>query len=233
MKLEIIETDDYILGVSDEKIKDGDFCYHTGRNIFYLFEKKVGWAKEFDALVKPIAHQPKGNAPELDLPLLPEIVVEDDDEIIAWENAVNLFLKLENREANLADDRDLLVVGAMHETYKAATKGYSEEDLRKAIDFAIKYTDKGLTTDIVSEILGIDCSGNLEETTQLFIQSLKQPKTPKWFVAEIEEVCRLMSADIVEKENWTKVENSKSTYQRLKTTTINGKTYLVGSYLYE
>ena len=127
MRLQKIETPDYILWVSDEEIKENDFCYHTGRNIFLTFEKKVGWAKEFDALVKPIAYQPKNNAAQLDLPLLPpqthpnccitkdggltnmnkgcaernrclEMVVEDD-----VENFIEPLLKKKAKENNTID----------------------------------------------------------------------------------------------------------------------------------
>lgn len=49
-----------------------------------------------------------------------------------------------------------------------------------------------------------------------YIQSLQQTS---WNVeVEMEKVTRLMSADIVEKENWIKEENSKYTYYRPKIT---------------
>jgi hypothetical protein len=54
------------------------------------------------------------------------------------------------------------------------------------------------------------------------IQSLKQPKTPKWFVAEKET--KYKPKQKIEDPPYEDV---------LKTTTINGKTYLVGTYLYE
>lgn len=68
---------------------------------------------------------------------------------------------------------------------------------------------------------------NNETFTQVFnriLQSLKQPKTPKWFVAEMEEISDNKTNDFGKKQIY---------YQRLKTTTINGKTYLIGTYLYE
>jgi hypothetical protein len=68
------------------------------------------------------------------------------------------------------------------------------------------------------------------------IQSLQEPKPPVLPVAfefEVERVCRLMSADIVEKEGWIKVENAKSTYTRVKTiTNAEGITEWVGEYIF-
>ena len=206
MKLQIIETPDYILAVS-EKVKVNsviDWYYEFDNNIpLYQFTKETIPNEYY--LPKVIAYQPKGIVVGLDLPLLPEMVVEDDVEKLADINGYH------------DTELDKLYKEGFRHGYKAATKVYSEEDFRKAIDFAIKYTDEGLTTDIVSEIFDIDCSGNLEETTQLFIQSLKQPKPPKWFVAETRQ--------------YSDEELYKIT--EFKTTKINGKTYLVGTYLYE
>ena len=86
MKLQIIETPDYILAVSDEEIKEGDYCtsekniVDVGKihNSYTIFKPST---KEHLAMlrscVKIIAHQPKiineeleKYAPELDLPLL-------------------------------------------------------------------------------------------------------------------------------------------------------------------
>jgi hypothetical protein len=88
---------------------------------------------------------------------------------------------------------------------KAETKVFSEEDLRKAIDIARKDTYK-------------------RESVDEIIQSLKQPKTPKWFVAEIE---------------YQNLEGKWSSYypfassakdSRLKITIKNEEIYLAGRY---
>ena len=50
-----------------------------------------------------------------------------------------------------------------------------------------------------------------------YIKSLQQPKTYPIKV-KIEKVVRLMSADIVEKENWVKIEDSEYTYHKPKIT---------------
>jgi hypothetical protein len=99
-QFEIIETTDYILAVSDEQVKEGDFVVeiHTFKREPYIgkcFYPKndgtvtdeilkrdllsVNYEGHYETLARPhnckkiIAYQPKGNAPELDLPLLPEI----------------------------------------------------------------------------------------------------------------------------------------------------------------
>jgi hypothetical protein len=93
--------------------------------------------------------------------------------------------------------------------YKAATKVYSEEDLRKAMHFG-KF----------GEYEGI-------QKTQEFIQSLKQPK---WFVAEMK--CGRCYIPLKDDDCWSAKECSRnSKNDLLLTTTINGKTYLVGTYL--
>ena len=224
MKLQIIETPDYILAVSDEEVKEGDLCflkenhYVNGGVGIYNHQRAIGWGISYSPnghnfFQKIIAYQPKNNAPELDLPLLPEIVVEDDVEKLAEKYAdfSNDYIPMSfGGKFNETSKRDFIA------GYKSATKVYSEEDMRKAFEAGNKRGWSGYP----------DTDNWTKPKFEEFIQSLKQPKTPKWFVAEMEEVSRLMTTDIVEKEGWVKVENSKYTYQRLKTTTINDKTYL-------
>jgi hypothetical protein len=84
---------------------------------------------------------------------------------------------------------------------------YSEEDLRKAIELALREFVKDYQM------------GNPSDITQYqnkAIQSLKQPK-PKWFVAKLEP------------KNDFEAETGNCSL--LKTTTINNKTYLEGTYL--
>lgn len=108
------------------------------------------------------------------------------------------------------------IINALHSVElrdnKNYTKIYSEDDMREAIAEAWNSCED---------------NENNETFTQVFnriLQSLKQPKTPKWFVAEMEEISDNKTNDFGKKQIY---------YQRLKTTTINGKTYLVGTYLYE
>jgi hypothetical protein len=185
-KFKIIETEDYILAVYNEGITI---------KLRYLYNKIREDIKEtyndFDE--KIIAYQPKGNAPELDLLLLPEMVVEDDIEKLAEQDRL---------DTGWEDSANLPYISGFVRGHNAATKTYSEEDLRKAF---IQGKHGGVTQVYME----------FDE----FIQSLKQPK-PKWFVAEMEEECGF---------------NSNGYYSKivLKTTKINGKTYLVGKYVNE
>jgi hypothetical protein len=220
MKLQRIETPDYILWVSDKEIIEGDknfWFINSSHNVLKLYygENTVGksiviekgtsscWT---DYSKKVIAYQPKGNAPELDLPLLPEIVFEDD-----VEKLIDDFIYEYQQEGMLPS----IAKNRIYQLVKAATKGYSEEDLRGAMDkvygWMIPASGNGLIND--------KRPSSLEELKNTYIQSLKKPKTPKWFVAEMEQYPINYHKDL-----W---------HNRLKTTTINGKTYLVGSYLYE
>jgi hypothetical protein len=215
MKLQIIETPDYILVVSD-KIEDGinpkvlyfdnkidkNNIYKSSEmfteNPIYLYVSGID--DNFRTVRKIIAYQPKNNAPELDLPLLPEMVVEDDVEKLAH-NYLN-----ENYEY-VWDDGD---VKTFIEGYKAATKVYNEEDLRKA------YT-KGFSEGIIKGTCNMVYK---HETFDEYLKLIKESKTLKWFVAEMEEECGY---------------NSNGYYSSivLKTTAINDKIYLTGTYLYE
>ena len=191
-KFEIIETDDYVLAVSSEEIKKGDWCLSTDKN----FIIKLVNLPAFSCDKKIIAYQPKGNAPELEGIL--EILVEDDVEKLAEEYVNDNYpdyLDLKERAAAIED----VIWG-----YKAATKVYSEEDM---IAFSI-WRGTTNTKDFHN------CK-NPREQFQLW-KTLKQPKTPKWFVAE------------------PKIEYTEDglDYQsdELKTKTINGKTYLKGKF---
>jgi hypothetical protein len=206
-RLKIIETPDYYLAVSDEAGNHGAYrleyishrphcytriyCKKLKKPTIALWDKGV-WKGEAGFTYQIIAYQPKGNAPELDLPLLPEIVVEDDVNKLALQD----FKDNDDGFVSYKDRTEGFIEG-----YKAATKVYREDDLRKAFEAGMRF-------------VGED-KGSYEE----LIQSLKQPK-PKWFVAEIETRFKDFN------------ETSKHQEWKLKTTTINGKIYLVGTYEY-
>jgi len=186
MKLEIIETRDYILSVSKNL---DQLLYNT--SIQELITK--GHVK---------AHLPKGNAPELDLLLLPEMVVEDVVENLALTEALKEYPEKDTS------------INAFIKGYKAATKKYSEEDLKKALfDFG--------------DVLFNNCqNGILEEDLRTYendiLQSLKQP-TPKWFVAET--IQKSINGSIPVNQDWE--------YELKTTTNSEGKKVLFGKYLYE
>jgi hypothetical protein len=259
-RFKIIETNDYILAISDEEIKEGDWYYDSG-DVNFICKAFAHTTQQYQRK-KIIAYEPKNNAPELDLPLLPELVVEADKFEKFLDNEIELKLssketierikwyyqtyfkvkaveddveKLINKQINdfkhdLVESTSTYVkqncegaifgLKRLKESYKAATKVYSEEDLRKAIDMTLREFVKDYQ-------LGKPLFIN--EYKNNAIQSLKQPKTPKWFVAEKEYLPNT--------GEWKSVllpsEWDIDTQVKLKTTTINGKTYLVGHYDYK
>jgi len=198
MKNEIIYTDDYALIVSDEHIKD--VRPHKGK--YHLedgltINKFPDYLTDLGACKLIIAHRPLTDAPILEgVPLLPEFSQEDA--------VVELALRtypFGNSE------RNALITGynKAKETYK-----YTEEDLRKAIDMA--------TT-------------RRHEDTVLFfrsdeiIQSLQQPKRPKYF----ETVCDCQECGA----NKTGLSLDMGCENKIATiTNSQGQTELVGSYIY-
>ena len=207
-KFKLVETEEYTLAVSDEDASNsyiyftGDptgifktgIKYKSGNGNYFYQDAITGMSDTYLTTIskKIIAYKPKGNAPELDLPLLPEIVVEDDVEKLAE-------ISSELQEGTYTPQHKITYKHGFIDGYKTATKVYSEDDLRKAIHFG-KF----------GEYEGI-------QKTQEFIQSLKQPK---WFVAEMKHT----KSEVFR-------ENDNVPYAVLKTTTINNKTYLVGTYL--
>jgi len=218
MKLQIIETPDYILAVSDEEVKEGDLCflkenhYVNGGVGIYNHQRAIGWGISYSPnghnfFQKIIAYQPKNNAPELDLPLLPEIVVEDDVEKLAEKYAdfSNDYIPISfGGKFNETSKRDFIA------GYKAATKVYSEEDIDNAY---------------IQGSVDAETGGNKRTLRLRYLEYLKLPKTPKWFVAET--VCdQCLDGETVD-SCYCNFGNYKTV---LKTITINNKTYLVGTY---
>jgi hypothetical protein len=245
-KFKIIETPNYILAVSDEEIKQG--TYHVASDGWYIEKTSKEDLKvvndKNNGYLKAIAYKPKNNAPELDLPLLPEIVIEDDVEKFAC-NIYNLsyeeYLHIrehvsQTRESVEAEYEHLgleipnkyfdvlsFIVGY---NYKSATKVYSEDDLLNLAKFI---TSKYRINPWINNPIGESEFKNHDSKTitNLFIQSLKQHKTLKWFVAEME------GCDNCINHQGQHLSPDCCHNYKLKTTTINGKKYLVGTYLYE
>jgi hypothetical protein len=215
-RFKIIETENYILAVSDEEINENNVVLAKDTNSVFKCNKHEvnGPIKQFKYLYsKVISYQPKGNAPELNLPLLPEIVVEDDVEKLAMEKSKEIF----GNDFSLAA---LNYQTVFKEGYKSATKVYSEEDMRKAIELSrVTYQDKSFGKTMFKYKPGE------------VIQLTKDSKTPKFFVAEMEQV---ILKDPNSCEYYIEVgciEDICTCYTfRLKTTTVNNKTYLVGNY---
>jgi hypothetical protein len=200
------EINQNIYITSDEEItssKDWFYYKHFGEDIVDKANQNtdlVNLNNPDRYFKKIIAYQPKNNAKELNLPLLPELVVED-----SIQNFIEPILKKKSDENNRID-LNAYALGLI-DSYKAATKVYSEEDAEKI--YMLGYMDAK------------DGKNHHNEKLSDYLQSLKQP-TPTWFVAEMQttksEVFR---------------ENDNVPYATLKTTTINGKTYLVGKFVNE
>jgi hypothetical protein len=217
-KLQIIETPDYILAVSDKEIQTGYYYNDLDKAL------RKGYVQQsYHASV--VAYQPKGNSPQLDLPLLPELVIECDIERLAVEKFPiskdsDIFI-----ETRFDIDQSNRQYGFI-KGYKAATKKYTEEDLREAIKYAVNAGRR-------IELKAVDLDFTVEKYTEELIQSLKQLKTPKWFVAENNAINNCNQFDIELGCLLPYCECEHDEKYELKTTTINGKTYLVGTYLYE
>ena len=208
MKHNLIKTDNYLLMFGKlSEIKEGDW-YKTPLDIYSQFN---GTEKLPVGTKRVVAHLPLNGAPYLDdVDSLPPMGNDEEDDIEVLAN------KMTNHLTFPEERREGIVCGynKARETYE-----FTKEDMRKAI--------------IMSSLSTVDF---IPDRCDVIIQTIQQSKLsvlPVAFEFEVERVCRLMSADIVEKEGWIKVENTKSTYTRVKTI-INseGRIEWVGKYIY-
>jgi hypothetical protein len=196
-KLTLIEN--YLLITNDEKIKEGNYFLTKTNDILQVHKPEKAYEPNGK---KIISHLPLNNAPKLEgidlLPeyqirllnkdgseirkinlsekykdLLPEIVVKDD-----VEKQIDNYLKMTDNYTELDDGggrkyNDYYVKECIKEFindyYKAATKVYSEEDLRKAYERGFNHRDFESVDD---------------NSWKDFIQSLKSPKVPTYFMPE-------------------------------------------------
>jgi hypothetical protein len=207
MKNEIIYTDDYALIVSDEHIKDvrphkGKYHLEDGLTI----NKFPDYLTDLGACKLIIAHRPLTDAPILEgVPLLPEFKKEDD--------VVELALRtypFGNSE------RNALITGynKAKETYK-----YTEDDLIAVWNIAFE------------EGVSLDDEINDPVSFKDVIQSLQQPKRPKYFECEMEPKYKHIGA--VKGIYGSGFRKQNLMYGLPKTiTNSQGQKELVGSYIY-
>jgi hypothetical protein len=207
MKNEIIYTDDYALIVSDEHIKDvrphkGKYHLEDGLTI----NKFPDYLTDLGACKLIIAHRPLTDAPILEgVPLLPEFSKEDD--------VVELALRtypFGNSE------RNALITGynKAKETYK-----YTEDDLIAVWNVAFE------------EGVSLDDEINDPVSFKDVIQSLQQPKRPKYFECKMEPKYKHIGA--VKGIYGSGFRKQNLMYGLPKTiTNSQGQTELVGSYIY-
>ena len=207
MKNEIIYTDDYALIVGDEHIKDvrphkGKYHLEDGLTI----NRFPDYLTDLGACKLIIAHRPLTDAPILEgVPLLPEFSQEDD--------VVELALKtypFGNSE------RNALITGynKAKETYK-----YTEDDLIAVWNVAFE------------EGVSLDDEINDPVSFKDVIQSLQQPKRPKYFECKMEPKYKHIGA--VKGIYGSGFRKQNLMYGLPKTiTNSQGQTELVGSYIY-
>ena len=184
-KFKLVETEEYTLAVSDG-VKAGDKSVLMVEGFTPMILTHFEPVEEGYEGKKIIAYKPKGNAPELNLPLLPDV---EDDTVEKLAESYYTQIRLAERTA-------------FKFGYKAATKKYSE--------FEMEHLYNLLTYDDLDD----------DEKIQAAIEYIQSLKQPKWFVAEIKHT----KSEVFR-------ENDNVPYAVLKTTTINNKIYLEGTYL--
>jgi len=159
MKHNIIETENYLLIVSDEEIKAGNFYLLIPENIVKL--SRSGLPTNIREWAKIIAHLPLNNSPVLEgVDLLPPIEDEVD--------------KLSEQEIPYI--MDTLRWGFKKGYNKAKEKyKYTEFDIIKAFEYGWNQRHYGRIDE--NELLKIQ---------KIFIQSLQQPKIPVGFECDME-----------------------------------------------
>jgi hypothetical protein len=214
MKHEIIYTEHYALIVSDEQAKENDWGYIP----FQGGEVELVGKYFADDWRKVIAHRPLKDTPILEgVPLLPPL--KDDVEQLAIKKyPVNMGE--EWTEEGLAYPLDLNngFRQGFIDGYNKAKKTYrfSEDDLIECILFGMK---KGLSVGKIPETDN-DWINN-------YVKSLQQPKHPKYFKCEIDNILSYNADDGVN------ALVNPSFGKRKIITNSQGQIEIIGEYIYE
>lgn len=211
MKYEIIYTEDCALIVSDEEIKPGDFNVPSDCNkssdISRTSEEDLSIVNDkFNGYKKIIGHRPFTSAAILEgIPMLPQFSKEKSVVSIAEEILLSHpdfkaegFSEYQNGRFNGIIDG----FNKAKETYK-----FTEEDLETAMLKISEYLLESIENNKVP---------NSGEKVDEIIQSLQQPKLPKYF--QIEMLCYV---------------NPEFNEYPKTITNSEGQTELVGEYIYE
>ncbi len=211
MKYEIIYTEDCALIVSDEEIKPGDFNVPSDCNkssdISRTSEEDLSIVNDkFNGYKKIIGHRPFTSAAILEgVPMLPQFSKEKSVVSIAEEILLSHpdfkaegFSEYQNGRFNGIIDG----FNKAKETYK-----FTEEDLETAMLKISEYLLESIENNKVP---------NSGEKVDEIIQSLQQPKLPKYF--QIEMLCYV---------------NPEFNEYPKTITNSEGQTELVGEYIYE
>ena len=211
MKYEIIYTEDCALIVSDEEIKPGDFnvpsdCNKSSDISRTSEEDLVVVNDKFNGYKKIIGHRPFTSAAILEgIPMLPQFskeksVVSIAEEILLYHPDFKAegFSEYQNGRFNGIIDG----FNKAKETYK-----FTEEDLETAMLKISEYLLESIENNKVP---------NSGEKVDEIIQSLQQPKLPKYF--QIEMLCYV---------------NPEFNEYPKTITNSEGQTELVGECIYE
>lgn len=188
MKHHIIKTDNYLLIVSDEEIKEGDWSFNEYQKTILRFNAGVG----IGLCKKIIAHLPLNNSPILEgVDLLPPLKddAEPDPKLIdsmAMRYRHDFGLLDKQHKDSIRTTMVQLweeVVGKGF--YKAKEKyKYTEEDLTRAFNI-------GINSQFESTELKLNKDESFDRHSKdllKLIQSLQQPKMPVGFECEDEYV---------------------------------------------
>jgi hypothetical protein len=191
MKLEIIDTEQYVLAVYNEEIKEGDLFCRVDTKMLFSTLKGSNPCIIRDLCRKVITYRPKSNVKALDLPLLPDI--QDDVTCEEWFNEL-LYLSGDDREkAKL-----YIKIG-----YDRATEKYNftRQDLEDLVQNICDWQDENK-----KQISSVDVNSFVQKYTQSKIFKL-----PKYFIAETELIEINLNADRIQylKQIKTQVINGK------------------------
>jgi DNA primase len=179
----IVQIENYLLIVSgNEEIKNGDWTIDLKTNRIAKCERDSHATPLMKAAIplsgfkKIIAHLPLNNSPILEgVLLLPELIDNEYDEV-----CIEVFANCTKDQKFATEHEKHIAEIYFRRGYKAATKMYSEEDLRKAIEYAFNCGKR-------VELEAVELDFSFEQYVELLIQSLKQPKTPKFFIPEVRQ----------------------------------------------
>ena len=185
MKHNIIKTENYLLIVSDEEIKKGDYCISliTGEPITGVWKKII-------------AHLPLNNSPILEgVDLLPPL--EDEVEKLSADYTEEWCGK---RKV------DVYIHDAFKGGYNKAKERYkyTEEDMRKVCIMYAQWVTGGTPSLRIAQ--------NPDERFEQIIQSLQQPKYPIGFECEMENKIAIDGHTVIGSEPKT-ITNSQGQTQ--------------------
>jgi len=207
----LIYTDNYVLAVSDEEIKEDDVYvswetdYSLPKYIIYCMSSGLNGENP----KKIVAHLPlNSNSPYSSvIPLLPPLPIEDDvyDSLV-----VPSINKGDGMEQAMFND-------GYYAGYEKAKENY-------------KYTEKQVRHLILHSFLkGVDRGNYSREIENKILESIQQPKRPTKFICEMENYC---GSPFTTERCPKCVDSCDKAYLRSKTTsTPNGEQW-VGEWVY-